>query len=114
MRMALAQKEKMKQKTQDSGVRSFSAGGFVGINQLKKGAPVWTPGKKRKDQQKDNIPENQPAAQSENELFILGLLKEQHQQQVHNKDKVSEGVLPVQVTPPIDKSLNDDFSRQTI
>jgi len=85
LQMALAQKEKMAQKNKESNVRSFS-GGFVGINQLKTGTPVWTPRKKQREEEK--TPEHH-TAQSENELFILGLLKEQ-KQQLKNKEKVSE------------------------
>merc|ERR1719483_415578 len=76
LQMALKQKKKVQQaKKGGSTTHSYNSGGVVGINQLAKGdGPKWVPHKKKQQVSDD---EEKQVVSSDNEMFILGLLKEQ-------------------------------------
>merc|ERR1712150_77505 len=92
--MAMQQKKKMEQtKKGDSRTCSYNSGGFVGINKLIKGdGPKWVHNKKK---QEVLATEDTHVMTSDNELFILGLLKEQRQEEKDKErvDQVSESSL---------------------
>jgi len=85
LKMAMEQKKKMEQKKSSS--TSFT-GGFMGVGALTKGTgPKWTPSRRRKQPEESS---EHPSVQSDNEMFILGLLKEQRQE---IRDRESQEVI---------------------
>jgi len=87
--MAMQQKEKQASKGRGS-THSYSSGGFVGINSLAKGGePKWAPTTRK---QIVSAEEETHVVTSDNEMFILGLLKEQRQEEKDKKrfDQISE------------------------
>eukprot|EP00090_Calanus_glacialis_P013346 TRINITY_DN2198_c0_g1_i1.p1 TRINITY_DN2198_c0_g1~~TRINITY_DN2198_c0_g1_i1.p1 ORF type:complete len:147 (-),score=61.85 TRINITY_DN2198_c0_g1_i1:80-520(-) len=93
--MAMQQKKKKLEQTKkgSSTTYSYNSGGFVGINKLRKGdGPKWVPNKKK---QEVTSTEESHIMTSDNELFILGLLKEQRQEEKDKEriDQISESSL---------------------
>jgi len=82
LKMALEQKKKMSNKNQDQSNR-YSSGGFIGIAGLTKNA-----GGRKVQQAKEKSDEDEHVAiKSDNEMFILGLLKEQRQEKMDKERK---------------------------
>eukprot|EP00092_Neocalanus_flemingeri_P008107 GFUD01008747.1.p1 GENE.GFUD01008747.1~~GFUD01008747.1.p1 ORF type:complete len:145 (-),score=74.89 GFUD01008747.1:334-768(-) len=108
LEMALQQKKKVEQgKKEGSSSYSYNMGGFVGINQLAKGdGPKWVPNKK-----KQQVPEEeeQHVVSSDNEMFILGLLKEQSQEE-RDKERI-EQISEESVACASDKKYMERFER---
>eukprot|EP00091_Calanus_sinicus_P003967 TRINITY_DN14154_c0_g1_i1.p1 TRINITY_DN14154_c0_g1~~TRINITY_DN14154_c0_g1_i1.p1 ORF type:complete len:146 (+),score=56.26 TRINITY_DN14154_c0_g1_i1:194-631(+) len=106
--MAMQQKKKKEQtKKDDSRTYSYNSGGFVGINMLRKGdGPKWVPNKKK---QEVTSTEDAHVMTSDNELFILGLLKEQRQEEKDKErmEQVSESSLAC----ASDKKNREKFER---
>jgi len=79
-RMALEQKQRKEQGIPKTTTYP-SMGGFVGINALKgDGSKISTPYRKRKEQP-PTVEEEKTHAQGDTQMFIMGLLQEQSQQQ---------------------------------
>ncbi|XP_023349159.1 uncharacterized protein LOC111717923 [Eurytemora carolleeae] len=76
-KMAAEQKKKMAEGRKEPSSNLYTPGGFVGIGALTSGSPKWNAGKRRQVENEDDKPH---AVQSDNEMFILGLLKEQSQE----------------------------------
>merc|ERR550519_1844390 len=83
LKMALEQKKKMSNKTQDQNNRYTSSGGFIGIAGLTKNA-----GGRKVQHTKEKAGEDEHVTiKSDNEMFILGLLKEQRQEKMDKERK---------------------------
>merc|ERR1712228_348342 len=68
-----------KRKRGNGSSYTYSSGGFVGIGNLTKGeGPKWVPHKKKQQTEDEEKNENVSA---DTEMFILGLLKEQRQEE---------------------------------
>merc|ERR1712073_293263 len=84
--MAMEQKRKM-QEAKKPGSKTYSnAGGFIGVDQLAKGNSTKQSVVK-KTKQRDA--EENPSITQDSEMFILGLLKEQRQEEIY-KERVQQ------------------------
>merc|ERR1711978_68122 len=85
--MAMEQKRKM-QETKKPGSKTYSnAGGFIGVDQLAKGNSTKQSVVKRTKQR--DAEENPSMMTQDSEMFILGLLKEQRQEEIY-KERVQQ------------------------
>merc|ERR1712073_65250 len=85
--MAMEQKRKM-QEAKKPGSKTYSnAGGFIGVDQLAKGNSTKQSVVK-KTKQRDSE-ENPSMMTQDSEMFILGLLKEQRQEEIY-KERVQQ------------------------
>merc|ERR1712156_720512 len=86
--MAMEQKRRM-EGAKKSGTSNFSAGtgGFVGIDQLTKSSSSNPKPIKKSKQIEDETPSN--TKMQDGEMFILGLLKEQRQEEAY-KERVNQ------------------------
>merc|ERR1712242_319209 len=85
--MAMEQKRKM-QEAKKPGSKTYSnAGGFIGVDQLAKGNSTKQSVVKKTKQR--DAEENPSMMTQDSEMFILGLLKEQRQEEIY-KERVQQ------------------------
>merc|ERR1712061_250037 len=85
--MAMEQKRKM-QEAKKPGSKTYSnAGGFIGVDQLAKGNSTKQSVVKKMKQR--DAEENPSMMTQDSEMFILGLLKEQRQEEIY-KERVQQ------------------------
>merc|ERR1712165_576325 len=85
--MAMEQKRKM-QEAKKPGSKTYSnAGGFIGVDQLAKGNSTKQSVAKKTKQR--DAEENPSMMTQDSEMFILGLLKEQRQEEIY-KERVQQ------------------------
>jgi len=85
--MALEQKQR-KEQGKAKSTSYPSMGGFVGIDKLTGEGPKSIHARKKKEQSEEEM---NPNIKGDNQMFILGLLQEQNQQQKHKeKQEVNE------------------------
>merc|ERR1712079_550213 len=84
--MAMEQKRKM-QEAKKPGSKTYSnAGGFIGVDQLARNSTKQSVVKKTKQRDAE---ENPSMMTQDSEMFILGLLKEQRQEEIY-KERVQQ------------------------